>query len=475
MSSSSIKKSVLINVLGKYSSVVINIIYIAILSRILSPGEFGIIAVIMVFTTFFTLLADIGIGPSIIQNKKLNIMDYNSIYSFTFYYGILLSLLFIIISFPMSYFYNESSYIRISLLLSVSIFFSCINIVPNSLIYKDKKFTLISIRIFIISISSAIPTIYLASIGFSYYSIVIHSILVSLITYLWNIKYSKLKFKLTFSIDSLRKIQEFSKYQFIFSIVNYFSRNLDNILIGKFLGNTNLGYYNKSYQLMKYPVSYLTYAITPVLHPILSEHENDKKYIYNKYIKILKVLSILGIYITIASYIMSREIIIIMFGNQWELSIPSFRFLSISIWAQMLLSSTGSIFQSINRTKLMMQSGILSTLVIIISIVVGLLLGDINSIALSVSLGYLIVFFIKFYLLINNGFNTNFVMFLRLFIIDMVNAFLLYFISLNIIRLISFENLFVSLVYKVFIITFVYIMLLIFTKQYKYIYKFQKK
>jgi teichuronic acid exporter len=474
MKSMSIKRSVIINMIGKYSGVLINIIYTAILSRILTPSEFGIIAVIMVFTTFFTLLSDIGFGPSIIQNKKLNQEDYNSIYVFTFYYGILLSLLFVVISLPISYFYDEIAYVKIGAFLSISIFFSCINIVPNSLIYKNKKFILISIRTFLIAVFSAIPTIYLAYIGFSYYSIVIHSILVSFITYLWNIRYSKLKFSFLFRLESLKKISEFSKYQFIFSVVNYFSRNLDNLMIGKYLGNSSLGYYNKSYQLMKYPVSYLTYAITPVLHPILSEHEYDKAYIYRKYVKILKILSIFGIFFTIGSYILSKEIILLVFGNQWQESVASFRFLSISIWAQMLVSSTGSIFQSLNKTKLMMQSGIISTFIVVIAIILGLILGQIDTIALSVSIGYLIVFFTKFYFLIKKGFMFNFFAFLKIFLKDIFNALLLYIISINIILVFDIDNLLLSFIFKLMVISTVYLLILILSKEYKFIINFRK-
>lgn len=102
MATQSIKNAALINIVGKYSGIVISLIYSAILGRILSPQEFGIVAVILVFTTFFSLFANMGIGPAVIQNKTMNHNDNRSIFALTLYLGIIISILFSIISYPIS-------------------------------------------------------------------------------------------------------------------------------------------------------------------------------------------------------------------------------------------------------------------------------------------------------------------------------------------------------------------------------------
>lgn len=94
----SIKKElasgVLYTSLAKYSSIAVQIIVTAILSRILTPADYGIVAIATIFIVFFNLLSDIGIGPAIIQFKDLDRHDLNSIFSFTVYVGLVLSLLF---------------------------------------------------------------------------------------------------------------------------------------------------------------------------------------------------------------------------------------------------------------------------------------------------------------------------------------------------------------------------------------------
>ena len=69
---------------------------------------------------------------------------------------------------------------------------------------------------------------------------------------------------------------------------------------------------------MLYPVGNLTHVITPVLHPILSEHQDDKNYIYHQYMKVVKLLSLMGVFITPYCFFMADYIILIMFGSQWQ-------------------------------------------------------------------------------------------------------------------------------------------------------------
>ena len=465
----SIRHAAIVSIFGKYVGIILNLVYSAILSRILTPQDFGVVAVVFVFTTFFLLLANMGIGPAVIQNKRLDDMDNRAIFALTFYVAIIISILFALMSYPLSCFYNNSSYVRIGFLLSAALFFNTVNIVPNALLFKAHRFELLAVRSVLIGIATSILTIYLATIGFGYYSIVIQSILGSILTFAWNgyTLRSAIGFKVRRS--SIGKIGYFSKYQFAFSLINYFSRNLDNLLIGRFIGETQLGYYNRSYQLMQYPTQNLTHAITPILHPILSIYENEKEVIYEKYIKILRVLSIIGVFVTVYIHFASSEITLMIFGDQWQGSVRSLQLLSLSIWSQMLTSSSGSIFQSLNKTKLLMITGSLSALIIVSMIILGVILGNIDTVALLVSVGYLLVFFQCFYVLTRFGFEMKFHKFMGIFYLDIFNIIVLYIAMVVFTNLFIINDLLFSACIKLVFLGVMYLMLLILTKQYKYL------
>ena len=79
----SLKKATIINASSKYTTVILGLLFSAVLSRLLSPEDYGIVAVVTVFTNFFSLFADMGIGTAVIQNKKLSDDDENRIFTFT--------------------------------------------------------------------------------------------------------------------------------------------------------------------------------------------------------------------------------------------------------------------------------------------------------------------------------------------------------------------------------------------------------
>ena len=276
MSTTSIKKAAIINFAGKYTNIFIQLIYNAILARILTPEDFGIVAVVTVFTNFYAI-RQYGHRSAIIHDKEFDENDNNNIFTFTIYIGLIIAVLFSIFSaIFIASFYGNDIYIPIGILLSVSLFFNTLNIVPNALLLKEHRFKLVSMRMVIVAIVTAIPTIFLAFMGLKYYAIVFHSILVSMVTFLWNYRTVRPKFQRKITLDSYRRIRSYSSYQMGFSFINYFSRNIDNLLIGRFIDSKALGFYDKSYKLMLYPVNKLTHVITPVLHPILSRNRITK-------------------------------------------------------------------------------------------------------------------------------------------------------------------------------------------------------
>ena len=106
----SIKKAAFINAAANYSCVILQLGFSAVLARILLPEDYGVIGVMTVFTTFFSVLANMGIGTAVIQNKELSDYDVSNIFTFNLYVAVGLSIIFAIFSVPLSKFYGNSVY-----------------------------------------------------------------------------------------------------------------------------------------------------------------------------------------------------------------------------------------------------------------------------------------------------------------------------------------------------------------------------
>lgn len=435
--------------IAKYSNIFISLIVTAILSRMLSPEEFGIVAIATVIIAFFNMFTEIGIAPAIIQNKTLTDDDLSSIFSFTIWSGLIFSILFIFFASSIANFYDSPILEPICYLLSITLFFSSCQIVPNGLIYKDKDFKFIAIRSFSIQLFAGILAVVSVFLGFGIYALLINPILSSILLFIISYIKKPIKFKLLFKFKALNKILSFSVYQFFFNLINYFSRNLDKLIIGKYLNNTMLGYYEKSYRLMMLPLQTITHVVSPVMHPIFSDLQNDYKKLSDSYLKIVKLLAYIGFPLSVLLFFTSKELVLLIFGMQWERSVPSFEILSFSVAFQIILSTSGSIFQASNSTKIMFLSGVLSTILTVVAILVGVFyFKTIEAVSIGIMISIIINFFQAYYLMYNIVFKSSIIKIIKCIFSPIVVSIILFLFLYGINYITLDLNMFISLLIK---------------------------
>lgn len=470
----SMKKAVIVNACGKYSTVVLQLIVNAILARLISPDDFGIVAIITVFSTFFMMMSDMGFSTAIIQRKDLTDDEVNNIFSFTVIAGLALAVIFAGLGHIIAIFYEDGVFVTLAYLLSVSLFFNTINMGPNGVMNREKRFGSIAVRTVISYAIAAAVAIGLALAGWRYYAVVVQTILSAFIIFVWN--YIIVKPKILFSgcLKTIKKIIGYSGYQFAFNIVNYFSRNLDNLLTGKFFGKAELGYYNKAYQLMLYPVNNLAGVITPAVHPMLSDYQDKKDVIYEKYMRLEKFLFICAGFIAPFCFLASREIILIMYGDQWQESIMCFTMLSLAILPQFVGSPTGAIYQSLGKTKLLFINSIINTLITVSGILFGVLIGsNIVSLATCVAISYILHFFITNYMLIHIGCEKKLLWYLKEITPNIIMVAASY--AVSIVCPIKVNNIFFAIIVKGVYLGIIYLIMLLVTKEYKVLLSFLRK
>ncbi len=464
-----IKEGVFFTFVLKYANMFVQMIGAAVLARILTPDEYGIVAVIMVIVAFFQLISNFGLGTAIIQKQNLTEDNIFSLFLFTIIIGIVLSGIFSLIGPLIAHFYHNNEYKKISIILSVVLFFHTANIVPYALIMKNKWFKTIGIIYLVIEIITTTIAIITALMGFGYYALIIKSIFNAILAFSIDSITIKLKLygKLNFHI--VRELFTYSFFQLLYNILNYISKSLDTILVGKYFGNNILGYYDRAYRLVFLPVNSISNIITPVLHPILSSHQNDHDLIYRVFKESIKFLSMIGIPISIFIFFNAKEIILIMYGNQWTKSVPIFKLLSMGIWIQILLPSIVTIFQALGKTNYLFIYGLLSTLFIVSGILTGIFLfNSIHMIVVFLLIAYIITICVAFYLLIIKLLGRNLFDVLILFRTGLYcgAAFIIFNLLFEFVT--DIQNLIASLSLKLLFSGLIFIIVLNQTKELKY-------
>jgi PST family polysaccharide transporter len=224
---------------------------------------------------------------------------------------------------------------------------------------------------------------------------------------------------------------------------------------------------------MLFPINNLTHVISTTLHPILSEHQDNKEFIYQKYQQIIKLLSLLGVFITVFCFWCSEEIIILAFGSQWYTAVGCFKWLSLSVWAQMVASSAGAIYQSIGNTRLMFISGLAHVGISVFCILFGIQTGNLERFSMIIAGGFIVKFFVEYFFLVRKGFSKSIIVFLSMFIPDMLMGIVLFFGLFFFSMFLSTLSLpiIMAFIYKLLFSAAIYLFCLLVTGQWKVIKK----
>ena len=381
----------------KYSGLVMSIFITMILARLLSPREYGVIAIATVIISFLQLFCTMGIGPAIIQRDDLNQSNLNSIFTFSVLVGSFLSILFFANSGIIAKIYEEPLLSPVCKILSIQVFFSAANIVPNALMSKNKRFKEVARRTLTLQAVSGSVAIFLAWKGVGVYSLLISPVFSSIGIFIWNRVYYKVSLDNRLNFEPIKRIFSFSVFRFLFEFLNYFSRNLDKMIIGKFIGINSLGVYEKSYRLMQLPLNNVTFVINPVLQPVLRCLQNNHKELYEKYLKVVKFVASISFPMGAVLSGCANDIILFFYGPKWETAIPVFEVLALSVPLQMILSTSGAIYLICNNTKIQFFLEVVITFITVVGFfVAALFFKTINAMAWAWTITLWIVFFISY-------------------------------------------------------------------------------
>lgn len=399
---------------AKYSGMAMTILISAILSRLLTPENYGVVALATVMLALFNLFADIGIGPAVIQNKTLTAEDMNSINTFNSYQGLVLGVAFFFCAPFIAEYYGNPQVTLVCQVMSVNILMGCVNAVPNNILYRQQRFKLITVISLCSQLIGGAISIAMAYHGCGPISLVLPTAIMSIPT-MFILRYiTKVHFVWHIDWSPLKRIFSFSAFQFLANMVGYLSRNMDSMLVGKYMGMKQLGYYNKSYNLQLMPLQYISGVLIPVMLPVFSKYQDDLEYIQRKYSQILRFFAFIGVPICALLYFCADELILLFFGDQWGKSVPCFKILAISVPFQIMGCSSGSIFQATGHTKAMFWNSLIGAFFTLGSFAIGVIVfGSIEALAWGYTAAMIITTFICFYIMYTYALKSSFFVWLR--------------------------------------------------------------
>lgn len=370
--------------IGQISNQVLGLLFSILLARLLVPEIFGLMAMVNVIMGFSVILLNFGFNAAIIQEDKVT----NSLLSTVFWInngiGMVLFVIFFFSAELIATFYDEPDLVFITKILSLQFVINAIGNVPRTLYSKNLSFRFLAIAEASATLVSGISAIMLAINGYGIEALLTQLLAYATVNNLLVLFSSEWRPSFIFSITELKKILSFSTYLFINQSLNYWVKNLDNLLIGKYLGSFSLGLYNKSYSFLTLPLNNITSAIGKVLFPSLSMIKDDKIKTKRVFEKTISAISLITFPMMIGLFVIADQFVLIILSERWIEAIPLIRIFCFLALSQSIGSLSGNIYMSQNRTDLLFRVGFIRKLILIGSIILGLYWGT-TGVAISFS------------------------------------------------------------------------------------------
>ncbi len=355
------------------------------LARLLTPADFGLVAMVLVVRGFLTIFLTIGFGQGLVQKQDTNDDHLQTIFFLMFTIGLVLFGVAWIGAPAAADFFNSTAMVPLFRLSVFGFLVGPFASIQQTMLSKQMKFYELSKINIISSLVSLSLTISMALGGWGAVSMVAGPLAGNVATLPFCYIYFPWLPKFKFHIYAFKDLFGFSWKVFATNAVEYFSRNLDNTLIGKYLGATALGFYNLSYNLMMLPLENIAFPIRSVLLPAFSEVQNDRKEANRVYCDFLGLVAAVIFPAMFGLFTVSDLFIISAYGDQWAPAIPILQFLCFSGMLQATSIPNNSILLSMGRSNVVFQMSILGLLLYAIGFIAGLPWG-----VLGVSAGYTI-------------------------------------------------------------------------------------
>ncbi len=358
------------------SATTITLFSTVIMARLLSPKEFGLLAMVTAFTEFALIFKEIGLGSVTVQRKQTTHEQVSTLFWINSCFGFLIMIVFIAIAPILAWFYRDARILSLCIASSSIFFFGSLAVQHRSLLERQMKFS----RLGILNVASTFLSVTIAILaaykGAGVWSLVFRDISRSVFYTIGVWLFCKWipgpPRRNTGLRSSLKFGMEFSGSE----VIQYLTRSLDRVLLGRFYGAAVLGLYTKALQLSIMPIAQLSFIIWNVGFSPLSTLQSDWVKFLNYFNKMFSVM-VFVFFPMIAFFAMnSEDIVKILLGNAWLQATDLFRIFTIAWLTQPIMMAIRLVMISTGKTRRCFIWGVVNSAFMIIAFSIGIFWGS---------------------------------------------------------------------------------------------------
>jgi PST family polysaccharide transporter len=351
---------------------VISLVATSVMARLLTPQDYGLIGMVAFVTGFVAMYKDLGLSVATIQKSEISSEQISTLFWVNVLLSVAITLFTAAISPLVAWFYKEPRLTWITVLTSLGFLISGLAVQHDALLRRQMRYFALATVGLTSVVVGYVAGIILAWRGFSYWALVGSQLALITTSTILTLIFCRWVPNLPRRRSGAASMIKFGGHLTGFTTINYFSRNLDNLLIGRFAGPQQLGFYSRAYQLMMLPIDQINEPITSVALPSLSRLVESPEGYRRAYLRMLEKIVMVTMPTVVFLIATSDWVIRIVLGSQWTGAVKIFVLLGITGLFQPVANTTGWLLLSQGRANDLFKWGLMSGPIIILSFLVGL-------------------------------------------------------------------------------------------------------
>ncbi len=379
-----------VSMIAQLVRVLIQAASVVVLSRILGASDFGLLAMSVAIVGVGELFRDFGLTQAAVQAPTLSVQQRTNLFWLNAGIGVALALVTFAASWPIALFYGDERLVTITQILSLTFVVNGLSTQYRASLMRQLRFGWLSVSEIMAQITGLAVAIVVATATGSYWALVFQQVVaatISLLVLIWVGRWVPGRFRRG---HGMKQFLSFGGYLVAAQMITYASRNVDSIIIGARLGPTDLGFYNRAFQLLLVPLNQINAPATRVALPVLSKLQDERER-FDRYVLVAQSILLQPV---VAGFALAAAIapfaIPLALGPGWEESVPLFQILAIGGCFQAAGSATYWVFLARGATKSQLLWAVTVRPIVIVAVLVGSVWG-VTGVAIGFTVGTAIV------------------------------------------------------------------------------------
>lgn len=346
-----------------------------VLTRLLAPEAFGLLTLAFVIVNLGALLTGLGFTQALIQRRELTEDLVDAVFVGSALIGVAIGTTIAFAAAPLALLLGDPAVAPILRVCSIVFVLQGVEGAPNGMLRRALLFRPFVLSSTIAAVIAGIVGVVMAFAGAGVWALVgfalTEALIATSLAWVFAIRAGVWRPRLTWDLRPLRSVLGYSGAVTGNRLLFYGSRNIDNLIVGRVLGATALGFYGLAYRVMLFPIQRITDVIGSVALPAFAHLQTDLERLRSAYLRAVRALAAVIVPVTVGVALTAPALVPVVFGDQWQPAVVPLRVLALSGPALALVRLNGTLWEGTGRPGLSLAMSAYSVALLVPAFLIG--------------------------------------------------------------------------------------------------------